>query len=133
MKIVACLLTAWLLLNCHREADPQTVVTLPEGTYTGTFQRGKGNISQVELTFSGDRYTGKVTGISSGGLMGIIVPIICRGQLKVSQRSIDFQNECFFTANLDWSLILSQEWQAASNGNRLTLSRNEDRYVLTKQ
>lgn len=133
MKIFACLLSLWMFTGCHREADPQTVITPPEGIYTGTFQRGNGNVSQVEVTFSGDRYTGKVTGISSGGLYGIVVPVICRGQFKISQRTIDFQDECAYPANFDWTLILSREWQATSSGNRLILSRNEDRYVLSKQ
>lgn len=132
MKIFACLLSLWMLTGCHRETDLQAVITPPEGIYTGTFQRGNGNVSQVELTFSGGRYLGKVTGISSGGLMGIVVPVICRGQFKIFQRTIDFQDECAYPANFDWTLILSQQWQAASSGNRLTLTHNKDRYVLTK-
>ena len=99
----------------------------------GNFQRDGGQPSQVELTFTDNRYSGKVTTYPGVSYSDSAIPVICSGTFVVSQQMIDFQDECIYTANFDWSLILSQKWTFSSTGSRLFLSRNKDRYTLIKE
>lgn len=87
---------------------------------------------QVEITFLDGRYSGKVIDTVSNVNTPGYAPRICKGQFNVSPGAIYFENECFFTAEFDWSLILSQQWKAELTDNRLILSRNDDRYSLKK-
>jgi hypothetical protein len=130
MKILLYVLMACALLCCQSESQPDIV--MPEGTYTGTFQRGSGRPFQVELTFLNGRYSGNVIGTAGNGNGTGYPPRICKGNFNVSPGAIYFENECFFTAEFDWSLILSQQWKAELTANRLTVSRNDDRYSLIK-
>jgi hypothetical protein len=78
-----------------------------DGTYNGTFQRQTstgGSISNVSITFSENNYTGQ-SDVPR-------YPAICHGAYIVKRSdSITFQNACFWTADFDWSLILSGDYK----------------------
>ena|SRR6266700_3061535 len=104
-----------------------------DGTYTGTFQRQSfafGQISNVTLTFSGNTWTGQ-SQFSK-------YPALCHGTFKNNTSfSITFENDCAWTAEFDWSLILSGNYQFKTDGRTLEISRNnnggyKDIYKLTK-
>ena len=117
-----------LLLGCEQDAAPQ-----PSGKYVGTFQRGTGGSLPVVLTFTGNDFVGGVSGgLALGSGIPLGIPHICRGTFTLNGNTINFQNTCAFAANIDASLILASDWQIKASGNRLTLTRNQDRYDLAQ-
>lgn len=121
----------FLLLSCSKNA---TIPVIPDGTYTGTFQRqtaGGGTISQVTITFSGNGWTGQSQYAK--------YPALCNGSYKTrSGGNISFENACAWTAEFDWTLILSHDYKIAISGNHLQITRDynggfKDVYELTKQ
>ena len=64
-------------------------------------------------------------------------PSICNGTFKVSGNSIEFINECMWTADFDWSYILKEKYEFSLIGNRLEMTKtsgdNTDHYTLTLQ
>ncbi len=126
-------LTIMIGSSCKKSESTKPVV-LDNTTYKGTFQRKSdeyGNISHVELNFT----SGKFSGQSDQGHY----PGICNGTFLIKGDSVEFMNGCAWTADFDWSLILSGSFAAKQNGNSLQLSRKskkaqyEDVYILTKQ
>jgi hypothetical protein len=107
---------------------------IPNGTYKGTFQRqiaGGGQISNVTITFSGNTWDGKSESDQ--------YPALCHGTYKqIGLDSINFEDECFWTADFDWSLILSGNYEIKLSSKRIEITRNyngnyKDVYELTKQ
>ena len=118
----------FLLLGCEQDAAPQ-----PSGKYIGTFRRGTGGSVPVVLTFTGSAFAGAMSGglmLGSGIPLGL--PQICEGTFALNGNTINFQNTCAFAATIDASLILSSDWQSKASDNRLTLTRNQDRYDLVQ-
>ena len=107
---------------------------LTQGTYVGTFQRltsSGGQISDVTITFSANKWTGQ-SQFSK-------YPALCQGTYKVNNAdNISFENACPWTAEFDWSLILSQDYQIRNVAHAIEISRDyngayKDIYRLTKQ
>lgn len=96
-----------------------------EGQYIGTFQRGE-NSSTVELTLNNSNFAGESEIVK--------FPAICNGNYAISDRTIKFENQCLWTAEFDWSLILSDTWDFSFTNDTLTLTNSiGDVYTLTKQ
>jgi hypothetical protein len=107
---------------------------IPDGTYNCTFQRQTstaGSISNVSITFSDNNYTGQ-----SGSPR---YPALCNGTYKaIESGKLNFQNACFWTADFDWSLILSGNYKINVDSHYIEISRDynngvKDIYKLTKQ
>lgn len=107
---------------------------IPEGTYVGTFQRltsSGGQLSNVTITFSGNNWTGQSQFAK--------YPALCNGTYKISDSdNVVFENACPWTAEFDWTLILSQEYKLKFIGNSIEISRDyngafKDIYKLKKQ
>lgn len=107
---------------------------ISEGTYVGTFQRltsTGGQISNVTITFSANNWTGQSQFAK--------YPALCRGTYKSNGAdNITFENACPWTAEFDWTLILSQDYKIKIVGNSIEISRDyngayKDIYNLTKQ
>ncbi|APQ17168.1 hypothetical protein [Maribacter hydrothermalis] len=95
-----------------------------EGYYTGTFQRGE-IISNVTLNLNGKNFSGE-SDIAK-------FPAICNGNFTILNDMVTFDNLCPWTAEFDWSLILSNEWHFTIDYNKLTLTNSiGDIYILTK-
>jgi hypothetical protein len=122
------------IASCEKSKDEK----VPEGVYTGTFQRqlafGGGDISNVTITFSSNTWTGSSDKVK--------YPALCHGTFSVSKQKITFTNDCAWTAEFDWSLILGGEYDFVSDGQQLKLMRDysgpaidawTDIYILTKQ
>tara|TARA_R110000868_G_scaffold106169_1_gene291312 strand:+ start:316 stop:690 length:375 start_codon:yes stop_codon:yes gene_type:complete len=120
-KILVLLSAILTTLGC----DNDNVQVDIDGQYIGTFQRG-GNNSNVELTLGNKGFSGKSDIVK--------FPAICNGNYSVSERKIKFENECVWTAEFDWSLILNDTWNFSFINNTLTLTNSiGDTYTLTKQ
>jgi len=123
-------------LGCKRDQSPNDKIST--GIYIGTFQRqlafGGGDVVQVSINFDSDTWTGS----SSNNKY----PALCNGTYVINGQKIIFSNKCVWTADFDWTLILTGEYNFTVNGNQLTISRDysgpttdayTDNYLLTKQ
>jgi hypothetical protein len=113
-----------LIMSCNQNDDenPQPEIN---GEYIGIFERN-GNTSNVELNFT--------NGIYSGESETEKFSAICNGNYSISNYSIEFENVCPWTAEFDWTLILSENWNYTFENNTLIMTKsNGDKYTLTKQ
>ena len=95
------------------------------GLYIGIFERD-GYTSNVELEFA--------NGTFSGASEVINFPAICNGTYLISNNTVEFENQCVFTSDFDWSLILWENWDYSFNNNTLIITKtNGDKYTLIKQ
>ena len=107
---------------------------IPEGTYIGTFQRNTstaGQISNVTITFSANNWSGQSQYAK--------YPALCHGTYTPKGNdSINFVNACPWTAEFDWTLILSQDYKIIISGKDIEISKDyngafKDLYKLTRQ
>ncbi len=111
-----------------------TTASIADGTYTGTFQRltsTGGQISNVTITFSANNWTGQSEFAK--------YPALCKGSYTTdSNGNITFENSCPWTAEFDWTLILSRDYKIKVERNTIEIRRDynnagSDIYKLTKQ
>lgn len=130
--IFSALFTLTLFAVSCKKTNHEFVI--PEGTYVGTFQRltaSGGQVSNVSVTFSGNNWTGQSQFAK--------YPALCHGKYKTKGGDkITFENACPWTAEFDWTLILSQDYKLEVAGNSVEISRDyngafKDIYKLTKQ
>lgn len=134
--LLSILILTFTGISC--ESDHKNPVGVPSGIYSGTFQRqlafGGGEISNVSITFSGNTWTGQSDRPK--------YPALCNGTFSTDKNKIIFTNDCAWTADFDWSLILGGEYYFTINGNELSITKSyqgsatdtwTDKYILTKQ
>lgn len=122
-KIFFFLTLVIAIIGCNN--DNNNIETNLDGNYIGVFERA-GNTSNVELTFSNGTWTGESETEK--------FPALCNGNYSTSGNEITFENACVWTAEFDWTLILSNEWSYSLNGSILVMTNvNGDKYTLTKQ
>ncbi|MGY6521462.1 MAG: hypothetical protein ACXIUD_07030 [Mongoliitalea sp.] len=125
-------LFTWLMLGllmglaaCNEKQDVDPA--LLQGQFTGTFERivdGQSlGVASIGLLLEGNSFSG------SGGPNRY--PVICNGTFSVSENRITFENACFFTADFDWSLILSGTFRLSRVGGEYILQRSNDNLVDT--
>lgn len=94
------------------------------GQYSGTFQRGE-STSNITLKFNKSGFSGESETVK--------FPAICNGNYSISNDTIKFENQCIWTADFDWSLIINNEWSFSFENNVLILTNSiGDIYTLTK-
>jgi hypothetical protein len=138
MKKIFSALCSVILIISACESDHNYPVKIPDGIYTGTFQRqlafGGGDTSHVSITFSSNTWAGQSDRIH--------YPALCHGTYTIDKQKIIFTNECPWTAEFDGSLILGGEYNFTLNGTQLDFTRDYhnptndtyiDVYKLTKQ
>ena len=112
-----------IMISCNKKND--NIEANINGNYNGTFERN-GNDSKVELTFNNGTFNGQ----SELGKF----PAICRGTYTSSGNKMTFTNNCAWTAEFDWTLILGGDWNLNLNNNMLIMTKsNGDKYILTRQ
>jgi hypothetical protein len=128
MKPIHFIIFFAIFWSCASEESP--VLTNIDGTYAGQFYLAVPNTdfvsSEVTLIFDNGRFTG----ISSK----IKYPAICRGTYEIVGNKIKFANECFWTAEFNWGLMLSGEYTyTKTNGELVSLVREEgeNSYIYT--
>jgi hypothetical protein len=118
--------------------NTEITVTFQDGNYVGTFQR--------ELTWT-DSYTANVTmTFSSNAWTGTSninkYPALCCGTYSIKGDTIVFENNCAWTAEFDWSLILTGKYFLEIKEDSVVIYRKYpktepvlyiDRYKLKKQ
>jgi hypothetical protein len=109
------------MLSCDKDNIQKGI----DGKYSRTFQRG-GDSSNVELTLSDTGFSGESEIVK--------FPAICNGNYLITERVIKFENQCPWTAEFDWSLILNGTWNYSLTNDTLILTNSiGDIYTLTKQ
>jgi len=106
------------LIGCDR--DGQIYTKIPDGVYVGTFQRehvwSNSDTANITITFSSNNWS---------GLSDIMkYPALCKGTYTIIGDTIVFENECVWTAEFDWSLILSGKYVLEPNGNTIEFYRD---------
>jgi hypothetical protein len=125
LNILGAIVILFLALSCSESDDSNDPQLELNGNYTGIFERN-GNTSIVQLNlengnFSGESETDRF-------------PAICNGNYSISDTAIAFENQCVFTADFDWTLILGENWSYSLTDEVLTLTKsNGDTYILNKQ
>jgi len=122
-----------ILVGCEKEIPKH----ISDGTYIGTFQRQivwiESDTAQITLTFNGNQWSG------SGNIEKY--PALCHGTYSISGDTIIFENECAWTAEFDWTLILAGKYLLTKTGNTVEFSRDYrsassdtyiDKYTLIK-
>jgi hypothetical protein len=129
-----CKILLFLLILSSCESEKENSIKIQEGTYVGTFQRqgslSLGPISNVTITFSADKWSGQSDNSK--------YPALCNGTYSYKGHSLIFTNECVWTAEFDWSLILSGDFIYSFDGEHLQMAKTIspgifDRYNLTRQ
>jgi hypothetical protein len=136
MKKLLIILTGLVLSLSACEEDSIEIedVVLKEGTYTGYFTRSSPDAryapSSVSLTLENNRFSGS-SSIEK-------YPAICQGTYKITGQEIEFFNECPWTANFDWTYILSGKFTITVDGDEISMTRSyedkiRDEYKLTRE
>jgi hypothetical protein len=125
--IFFAMVTAAILFDSCRKTDTGNVSIIKNGTYTGTFQRqvsGSGTISNVTIKFSSANWSGESQYTK--------YPSLCRGTYKIdATRQITFENAWPWTAEFDWTLILSGNCELIADGNNIEISKDFNEYSKT--
>jgi hypothetical protein len=118
MKTVILLTIVSLFAVSCNKSD---VTTNPfvTGNYAGTFESekgiAKGSAANVSLSFAAANF--------SGASDSTKYPAICNGYFSVTADTINFQNQCVWTADFDWSLILNGKYSLKAFGDSLEIKR----------
>jgi hypothetical protein len=98
-----------------------------KGTYKGQFIRTNPQIkyapANVTITLTENRFFGESDRDK--------YPAICNGIYTVRGREIEFSNECVWTANFDWTYILSGTFTFNTVGDQLEMIKylGNDAYI----
>lgn len=122
-KLLFIIATACIFIACDKtETDSHSL----NGRYTGIFSRTGMDTSQVSLVFSGSRFDGESDESR--------YPAICHGSFKLSDQMIHFTDSCAWTANFDWSLILSGKFNISFSDGTVRIWKTNgnitDEYLL---
>jgi len=114
------LLTFCLISFLGCEKGEKRFTQLPDGVYVGTFQRkpvwSNSDTAKITITFS--------LGAWSGASNKVKYPALCKGTYSIIGDTIIFVNECAWTAEFDWSLILTGKYALKTDGNTIQFSRD---------
>jgi hypothetical protein len=120
MKSFLLLLVVIIIGITGCEKAKNTTTDIAEGTYSGTFQRtlpnGDAIVSNVIILFSEEKWSGQ-SDIPK-------YPALCNGTYNTNKDIIEFENNCAWTADFDWSLILSGDYKFEQNKDSLIISKS---------
>lgn len=111
------------LVSCNKD-KVDSFKPIDNGIYSGIFERDSYQ-ANVTLTFNDSLFQGS-SNVSR-------FPAICQGVFKQSTKTIDFANKCVWTADFDWTLIMSGTFEYSYDGTNLTFWKDRETYKLTKQ
>lgn len=135
-KIISLLLIFFSLFGCDKEEH--VARKIEGGYYTGTFQRESDEldreIANVSFRFSSNEWNGTSDLVK--------YPALSKGTFSIVGDTIIFNSDGVWTADFDWTLILSGKYAISRTGDQIEFTRNYrdtnaeiviDRYLLTKQ
>jgi hypothetical protein len=117
------IITSAALISCDK--SDESPISL-NGRYMGSFSRTGMDTSEVTLLFVNNTYSGQSNRTN--------YPAICRGSFDVDDNTIQFADSCSWTANFDWSLILSGQYSISYNDGAVRIWKTNgtvtDEYLL---
>jgi hypothetical protein len=117
-KITYLVMIVCVMVGCSK--DEHLTVKINDGTYIGTFQRepvwSSSKTANITMIFSSNHWSGSTDIVK--------YPALCHGMYSIVGDSIVFENECAWTAEFDWSLILSGKYLIKESGDTIELSRD---------
>ncbi len=130
LLLIACL--GLTTVACNKKEKKDAVVQITDGTYLGTFQRNTVNTPPVPVifTFSGSSWNGTSAYEK--------YPALCRGSFTVNGQTVSFTNDCMWTAEFDWTLILKDDFIISGQNDSIVLKKTWgasnmfDQYTLKK-
>ena len=132
MRTIYLKLTIFLIAILSYSCDKDDL-NIKEGTYKGTFT----------VTYSSGTQTGQTTLELKNGKFSCSgnsnrIPAGGSGTYSLDNGKITFNDENFWTADFDWNLILSGQYDYSFNGNKLIISADKNgvgnyEYDLEKQ
>lgn len=135
-KLTFFILIFFALLGCDK--DEQVAIKIEDGLYTGTFQRevvwSESQIANVAFNFSSNEWSGTSDIVK--------YPALSNGTYSIIGDTIIFNSGGAWSAEFDWTLILSGKYAISKNGDKIEFTRDYrnansdtsiDRYILTKQ
>lgn len=131
MKISFLLFLIVIFWGCKSEETP--VLTNIDGTYKGKFYLAVPNTdfesSEITLTFKKGRFSGRSSKLK--------YPAICKGTYEIVGKEIKFINECFWTTEINFGLILSGNFNYSMKEGKLSnLTKkegyNSNVYIISK-
>jgi hypothetical protein len=118
-KIILLAFVFTFLISCEYNEINRSAA-FPLRTYKGQFIRSSPTIkyspSNVTLTFTEDRFSGESDRMK--------YPAICNGTYTITGNEIEFTNNCAWTAEFDWSYILSGKFQISFDSSRLEMTKS---------
>ncbi|HEX7905102.1 MAG TPA: hypothetical protein VF487_14620 [Chitinophagaceae bacterium] len=124
MKTVIGFIVLLVVLTACNKVDSES--NSLQGRYIGIFNRTGMDTAQVNLIFNANRFEGESNKQT--------YPAICRGSYDINYNSIHFTDSCAWTANFDWSLILSGDYNISFNEGTVriwkTTGNITDEYLL---
>ena len=119
MKNILSFLTICMIIACEK-SGPTGMNTSLSGNYSGTFERttasGSASTSNVILQLDGKNFSGTSSMPK--------YPAICNGTYSSTADSLYFTNDCIFTADFDWTLILTKSYSYTTVGDSLYIRRD---------
>lgn len=118
-RTILLILGLIFLISCDK--DEQTNRKIPDGVYIGTFQRelvwSDSDTANIILTFTSNQWSGSSDIVK--------YPALCHGTYLIVRDTIIFENECAWTTEFDWSLILDGKYVLKeTRNNTIEFSRD---------
>ena len=136
MKKIVFILGLLFLISCKE--NEQIDRKIPDGNYTGTFQRelvwSDSDTANITMIFSSNKWSGTSDMVK--------YPALCKGTYSIVGDTIIFENECVWTAEFDWSLILAGKYLLKQTENTIEFTRDYrsvtadtyiDKYRITRE
>ena len=121
--LLGLLLVCMVYCSCEKAESASYSL---EGRYIGFFSRTGMDTAQVSLLFVGDRFEGESDMIN--------YPAICSGSFDLDNNTVTFSDACSWTANFDWSLILSGKYNLTVSSGTIRIWKTNgavtDEYLL---
>lgn len=122
-RILFFFATSLFLAGCEKASTPEAGLA---GTYVGLFSRTGSDTSQVSLYFDGNRFSGQSNQAH--------YPAIGAGHFDIDNNNVIFQDTLTWTANFDWSLILTGTYHINYGEGTVRLWKSNgtvtDEYIL---
>ncbi len=97
--------------------EDEPMISFEEAEYNGVFLRLQSGSNSVESPVALTLSNGTFTGVADS----LYYPAICKGSYKIKGNTISFTDSCYWTANFDWTFILSGTYTIREEQNETVL------------
>ena len=133
MRTFGLLLLMSVLVSCEDDgfiiSEDYNDTVVFEGVFFRSSPTAKYMTSDVSISFKQNTFIGTSSEDK--------YPAICEGTFTINNGIIDFENSCVWTADFDWTLILSGKWFIDGDQEGLTLVKRQgditDTYILKQK